>query len=511
MKFYCLLRESSDPQMAKKGPERQWRQLRRFCETWPEGPHEISHYTQISESASRGSRLEWQQAVEQAIEYYHKGVVDAILFPEVDRETRNPLVSVPILNRALAAGVPVFFAEEQLCLDTKESDAIQRYTDAVAKSCSYLATMIQKCRAGRFDRADIDHRLPSNTKMFPFDIADGRRVPNQARAAALREAAPIALKERRLQPAAKWLNDQGFQTTAGKPFTTITLRGLFRNRALIGETVINFKEKTVVLHHEPILDVATFEALQVMLDERKRSQRSEVFYALSGSMRCSCDEKFEPTKTGANRYYYRCAGHCGEKPWRKDSLEWEINEAFGRYLQQREIKQQYLELAQKSRNKLEQDLSRIERDIEDNDREWKTLLRKDLADYPDIVIKEEKQRLTTERESLFRAKAKFEAELETLPQVDPAEVEIALSELARPWQICNTGGYYLPHPMSWDRTSVVEGTWKSDMPRKLTEEQAHLLREMLLKLNCHIRIRNRAIFISGKLPLANVRAKQGAF
>ena len=98
--------------------------------------------------------------------------------------------------------------------------------------------------------------------------------------------------------------------------------------------------------------------------------------------------------------------------------------------------------------------------------------------------------------------------MEDAAKVDPAEVEIALSELARPWQICNTGGYYLPHPMSWDRTSVVEGTWKSDTPRKLTEEQAHLLREMLLKLNCHIRIRNRVIFISGKLPLAIFRAKQ---
>ena len=32
--------------------KRQWRQLRRFCETWPKGPHEISHHAQITESAS---------------------------------------------------------------------------------------------------------------------------------------------------------------------------------------------------------------------------------------------------------------------------------------------------------------------------------------------------------------------------------------------------------------------------------------------------------------------------
>ena len=36
-------------------------------------------------------------------------------------------------------------------------------------------------------------------------------------------------------------------------------------------------------------------------------------------------------------------------------------------------------------------------------------------------------------------------------------------------------------------------------PDELTDEQAHLLREALLKLNCRITIHNRAVFISGKL------------
>lgn len=151
MRFYCLLRESSDPQERKKGLARQWRQLHRFIETCPGGLHTIDHHAQITESASRGSRLEWQQAIGRGIDLYNQGVVDAILFPEVDRETRNPVISIPILNLAHGAGMPVFFAEEQLHLDPEDSEAIQRYTDAMAKSCAYLATMVQKCRGGRFD------------------------------------------------------------------------------------------------------------------------------------------------------------------------------------------------------------------------------------------------------------------------------------------------------------------------------------------------------------------------
>ena len=46
--------------------------------------------------------------------------------------------------------------------------------------------------------------------------------------------------------------------------------------------------------------------------------------------------------------------------------------------------------AQRS-DKLEQDLAQVESDIVENDRQRKTLLKKDLADYPDIIIKEEKQ------------------------------------------------------------------------------------------------------------------------
>jgi len=218
MRFYCLLRESSDPQERKKGLTRQWRQLHRFIETWPDEPHTIEHHVQVIESASHGSRWEWQEAIEEGIKLYQDGAVDAILLPEVDRETRNPLISVPILNLALDAGVPIFFAEEQLQLDPRDPDAIQKYTDAVAKSCTYLATMVRKCRGGRFDRANDDHKLPSNTKMFGFGIIDGRRVPDQADAAALREAAQRALKEGRLKPAADWLNDQGFRTTVGRPF-----------------------------------------------------------------------------------------------------------------------------------------------------------------------------------------------------------------------------------------------------------------------------------------------------
>ena len=191
-----------------------------------------------------------------------------------------------------------------------------------------------------------------------------------------------------------------------------------------------------------------------------------------------------------SRRYYRCEGHCGEPSWRKELLEREVNAAFGHYLQHRENRREYLELAQQSRARLEQRLWQIERSITENDADWRTLLRKELADYPAIIIDEEKRRLVAERESLLQGKAKLVKELDALPEVDLQQVQQELKTLAESWQIANTGGYHLPYAMSWERAS-----------NELSDEQAQSLRHMLLKLNCRVTICNRAVFVSGKLPL----------
>lgn len=44
----------------------------------------------------------------------------------------------------------------------------------------------------------------------------------------------------------------------------------------------------------------------------------------------------------------------------------------------------------------------------------------------------------------------MEAELIAVPQIEPAEVELALSELSKPFQMANSGGYGVPNPMSWE-------------------------------------------------------------
>ena len=516
MRFYGFIRVSSKGQKDKYSPKNQQQDLERFVETWQNGPHSIVHIAPVIERATSWERVAWGQAIAEGISWFRTGKVEAFLFPRVDRESRNEFASIPILRQAIDAGVKIYFAQERLYLDPHDAEPIDRYLDEVRDARAYVRKMVKITKPGRISRARDDQKHPSNTKMFSFNLIDGKRVPNQAEAAALRQAAEVALKEGRPGPAARWLNSQGFQTIHGKPFSPVTLGGkggLFRNRALVGETTIQFKEETVIIHHEPILDMDTFEALQIMLNERRlRASRSDVFYALSGIIFCRCGTRFEPTKIQKNRYY-RCKACCGEKHWRRDDLEWEVNEAFGRYLARRDSLRDFMQLAQQSEAKLRQDLLRAKAEKEHTEGKWMMLLKKELAGefdgYPRETVESQKDDLRAKTEILKVEETRLAAELEALPKVDPAEVERALNELAEPWQMANTGGYGMRYPMSWERVSVVSKTWNSGIPCKLSEEQAHLLRETLLQLNCRITIRKHDVFISGKLPLG-ISAKEGA-
>lgn len=280
----------------------------------------------------------------------------------------------------------------------------------------------------------------------------------------------------------------------GKLFSPTTLAckgGTFRNRALIGETVINFKEKQVVIHHEAILDIGEFETINAVLDGRRlREPRSAALYALSGITSCGCSAKWEPCNTGYHRYY-RCTAHCGEKWQRQEAMEQKVWESFGEYLKERQARADYLELTKQSVIKLKEDLVKVEHDININASEWKSLLKKDLAGYPVETVEETKAELNAARESLDWQKAKIEGQLLLLPQVNPEEIEGELARLGEPWLLC-------------DWSTTVETPQAG-----LGLDQAKILRQTLIWLGAEVRVERGEIRIIGRLPVG-VRAKVGA-
>ncbi len=175
-------------------------------------------------------------------------------------------------------------------------------------------------------------------------------------------------------------------------------------------------------------------------------------------------------------------------------MEHFVWDSFGGYLKERQARTDYIQLAQASVAKLQDELTRIERDIGSNASEWRSLLERDLAGYPAVVIEDKKAELNAARESLEWRKAEIEGQLLLLPQVNPDEVEREVAKLGEPWFMCD-----------WSTS----GGALDD----LSQEQGKILRQTLLRLSAEVRIARREIRIIGRLPVGAgtmVRAKQGA-
>jgi hypothetical protein len=175
-----------------------------------------------------------------------------------------------------------------------------------------------------------------------------------------------------------------------------------------------------------------------------------------------------------------------------DQVVWD---SFGVYLKKRQARTDYLELAQASVAKLQDELTKVERDIGSNASEWRSLLKRDLVGYPADIIEDKKAELNAARESLEWRKAEIEGQLLLLPQVKPEEVEREVATLGEPWLMCD---------WSTPGGSHCDG---------LSREQGEILRQTLLRLGAEVRIERGEIRTTGRLPMgsgAMVRAKQGA-
>lgn len=181
--------------------------------------------------------------------------------------------------------------------------------------------------------------------------------------------------------------------------------------------------------------------------------------------------------------------------------------AFIRYLEDKERRVAWLEIAQKSEAELRTRLANVERASERNMTEWTALLKKDLSGYPPEVVEGAKLGLDAQRRALEAERRRLKSDLDRLPQLDPSEVERAVMALAQPWAlVCGDGRIEAgtQHVMSW------ECMWRPGMPRRLSQEQARILRDTMMRLNARITIINYAIRITGQMAVRAKAACSGA-
>src|ERR1035437_214735 len=121
---FTIIRVSGEDQLRGYGPDSQW-----LDDVVPNAVSlglEVSENLKrvIQEPATSWDREKFEAAVREAMGLYRSGVVQALIFPRVDRETRFLFGSFPLLCEVIRSGLHVFFARERFPIDPDDSESV---------------------------------------------------------------------------------------------------------------------------------------------------------------------------------------------------------------------------------------------------------------------------------------------------------------------------------------------------------------------------------------------------
>jgi site-specific DNA recombinase len=341
MRTLSIIRISSEDQKYGYGPDSQWEDdIQENAEALGLEVSE-EHRICIEERATDWDRAKFTDAINQAIGLYEKGVIQAVVFPRVDRESWFVFSSMPLLSAMLKAGLQVYFAREKLHLNPKDPEAVEIYLNKVGQSQAYVKTMRINTMRGR-RRAIRDGLLPTggvNLYGYYYDKSTGKRVVNTGEAAVVSKMVDWVLKEgislnevcRRL------MADSIPAPRGGKCWSRATVGRILNDEVYTGKTYalkmeaaepkahkkpgaykntarrLKPKEEWIELPDDPtpaIISMGEVEALKkrLVLNRELSPRNKKNDYMLRGFVYChECGRKHYGVPVHGKRYY-RCSG-----------------------------------------------------------------------------------------------------------------------------------------------------------------------------------------------------------
>jgi hypothetical protein len=169
VKAFTIIRVSGEDQLRGYGPDSQWAD-----DVVPNAAFlglEVSESIKrvIQERATTWDREKFEVAVREALDLYHRGAIQAIVFPRVDRETRFIFGSFPLLCEVIRSGMRVFFGRERFELNPNDDESVERYFRKAQEARAYVETMRLNTIRGRRKRAERDHMMPTAKSKWAHD------------------------------------------------------------------------------------------------------------------------------------------------------------------------------------------------------------------------------------------------------------------------------------------------------------------------------------------------------
>ncbi len=240
---FVIIRVSAEDQLRGYGPDTQWQD-----DIMPMAPvlglAVSENYRRVlQESATGWERPLFEAAVREAMTLYKAGMIQALLFPRVDRETRFIFGSFPLLTEVVRCGLEVYFARERLFLDPNDPESIERYLNKASQSQAYVQTL--KINTGRGRRARVAKgKIPNGRRAYGFTYVPGRnnnegiRKINETEAEWIRQWVRWVLEDNMtLNAITMRMRALKVPTASGKGFwRSSTIYGILTNPAIKGKT-----------------------------------------------------------------------------------------------------------------------------------------------------------------------------------------------------------------------------------------------------------------------------------
>ena len=362
MRYVGYVRISSDEQVGNFSIDAQKREITAWVQA--RGGHLTTIYMDEAQSGRTSKRPEFQQMRADA----KKGLFDAIVVHKFDRFSRNRTDSIAI--KALLRcdyGIKVFSVSEP----SEDSDGpLGALIEGIMESVAdwYSRNLATETAKGKKERS----RQGLHNNVAPFGYTkdqDKVLIRDKHEAEGLQMAFEAYATGKYSDNAiAQLLNDNGYQSKTGRPFSKETVRSLLQNRTYLGEVrYMKYRKDSTGKRkydaptewfdgqHDPILSEELFERCQKVREGRRTSRRGSpkgyTPYPLRNLVYCYQCSCHHPKENAFRTYgkmrgqmtrgyrYYRCRANelgfqCDQKGVKAEDLEGEIATIL-KYLQPR--------------------------------------------------------------------------------------------------------------------------------------------------------------------------------
>lgn len=446
-------RYSSDNQR-EESIAAQMRAIEEYCRQ--KGYVLVGSYPDEEKSATTDRRPNFQRMIEDSA----KGLFDVVVVHKLDRFARNRYDSAVYKHILRKNGVRVESVLERFD-DSPESVILESVLEGFAEYYSLnLAREVTKgmrenALAGRHVGGTPPYGLKVNPETLQYEI-------NEKEAPAVRMYFELIDQGVSKTKIAQILNEAGFRTRTGKPFTKHSFDGWARNRKYRGDFTWNVsigrsggergkrssktrpaEEQIIIPGVIPaIVQPDLFDRVNAKLETRRKrggASKAMAIYILSGKVFCgNCGSLYagltytnRPGK-GRRYFYYRCQKKCGSRQIPKADLEQAVidriaDQVFSEEAVRRIVKrvqEMYAERRKTSgsqRETIEQEIRDLERKIDN----WLELLGEGIGNRQALI--EKVNAATEKKEYLERELLKIQA-MERVPAISEHEIMKVLNK-----------------------------------------------------------------------------------